>query len=81
MRITTVRELKALIKDLQDETPIVSYQSDMEKSGYLPKVDISTQSMVVEITETYDAFDYTPYTYESYSMAENGEGVLCLVIN
>ena len=34
MIVRTVRHLKEAIKDLPDDTPIISYQSDMEKSGY-----------------------------------------------
>ena len=59
-RTKTVGELKEYIKNLPDDTPIISYQSDMEKSGYQSISCASTQKMVTEKRETYDAFDYTP---------------------
>ena len=81
MIVRTVRHLKEAIKDLPDDTPIISYQSDMEKSGYKSISYASTQKMVTEKRETYDAFDYTPYSYTVFSPSEDGSGTLCLVID
>ena len=47
-RARTVGELKEYIKNLPDDTPIISYQSDMEKSGYQSISCASTQKMVTE---------------------------------
>ena len=79
-RARTVGELKEYIKDLPDDTPIISYQSDMEKSGYQSISYASTQKMVTEKRETYDAFDYTPYSYTVFSPSKDDTGTLCLVI-
>lgn len=79
-RTKTVGELKEYIKNLPDDTPIVSYQSDMEKSGYQSISCASTQKMVTEKRETYDAFDYTPYSYTVFSPSKDDTGTLCLVI-
>lgn len=79
-RARTVGELKEYIKNLPDDTPIVSYQSDMEKSGYQSISCASTQKMVTEKRETYDAFDYTPYSYTVFSPSDDDTGTLCLVI-
>lgn len=80
MIVRTVRHLKEAIKDLPDDTPIISYQSDMEKSGYQSISCASTQKMVTEKRETYDAFDYTPYSYTVFSPSKDDTGTLCLVI-
>ena len=81
MIVRTVRHLKEAIKDLPDDTPIISYQSDMEKSGYQSISCASTQKMVTEKRETYDAFDYTPYSYTVFSPSKDDTGTLCLVID
>lgn len=80
-RARTVGELKEYIKNLPDDTPIISYQSDMEKSGYQSISCASTQKMVTEKRETYDAFDYTPYSYTVFSPSKDDTGTLCLVID
>ena len=80
MIVRTVRHLKEAIKDLPDDTPIISYQSDMAKSGYKSLSYASTQKMVTEKRETYDAFDYTPYSYTVFSPSKDDTGTLCLVI-
>lgn len=80
-RTKTVGELKEYIKNLPDDTPIISYQSDMEKSGYQSISCASTQKMVTEKRETYDAFDYTPYSYTVFSPSNDDTGTLCLVID
>lgn len=80
-RTKTVGELKEYIKNLPDDTPIISYQSDMEKSGYQSISCASTQKMVTEKRETYDAFDYTPYSYMVFSPSKDDTGTLCLVID
>ena len=80
-RTKTVGELKEYIKNLPDDTPIISYQSDMEKSGYQSISCASTQKMVTEKRETYDAFDYTPYSYTVFSPSKDDTGTLCLVID
>ena len=80
MIVRTVRHLKEAIKDLPDDTPIISYQSDMEKSGYQSISYASIQKMVTEKRETYDAFDYTPYSYTVFSPSDDDTGTLCLVI-
>lgn len=81
MRIMTVGELREVIKDLPDNTPVVGYQSDMERSGYQRRVYARSAHMTSKKRETYDAFDYTPYTYEVFSPSEDSGGTLCLVID
>lgn len=80
MRMMTVGELKEAIKDLPDDSPIISYQSDMEKSGYQGISGVNSMLMVTEKRETYDAFDYTPYSYTVFSPSKDDTGTLCLVI-
>lgn len=80
LKMITVGQMKEIIKDLPDDTPIISYQSDMEKHGYQGISYPYTQKMVSEKRETYDAFDYTPYSYPVFSPSEDDSGTLCLVI-
>ena len=81
LRLITVGQLRETIKDLPDDTPIISYKSDMEKCGYQSISCASTRKMVTEKRETYDAFDYTPYSYDVFVPTEDGSGTLCLVID
>ena len=62
----TVKELKEFLNDLPDNMPIVHYENGMEKRGYLSGVYISTKNMQIVKKDTYDAFDYTPYSYKAY---------------
>lgn len=79
-RARTVGELKEYIKNLPDDTLIISYQSDMENRGYQSISCAYTQKMVSEEREIYDAFDYTPYSCTVFSPSEDDSGTLCLVI-
>ena len=77
----TVKELKNFLNNLPDDTPIIHYSNDMEKRGYLPDAHIDVKNMKVVKRDTYDAFDYTPYSYEAYEITDDKEqGQLCLVI-
>lgn len=80
-RTKTVGELKEYIKNLPDDTPIISYKSDMEKCGYQGISSVDSLFMNSEKRDTYDAFDYTPYSYDVFVPTEDGSGTLCLVIN
>lgn len=75
----TVGELKEFIKHLSDDTPLVNYQIDMEKSGYRNNVFCKVVNMKTETRETCDAFDGARYKYEV--MVESEDGVPCLKIN
>lgn len=81
MRVMTVGELRDVIRDLPDGTPVIGYQSDMERSGYQKAVSARPAHMVSEERETYDAFDYIPYTYEVFTPSKDGSGTLCLIID
>ena len=61
----TVGELKKLIKDIDDNTSIATYRSNMEGCGYTDRhVEVKVKTMY-RIKETrYDAFDHTPYTVD-----------------
>ena len=73
-----VKELKRIIENLDDDTPIVYYVNDMERNGYLEQVYISVKKMEKTTKDTWDRFDYTDYKYEAFIESENGE--LTLVI-
>ena len=76
--VKNVGELKQYLDTLPDDLPIVRYHSDMEKSGYFEGANIMVMGMTKETHHTYDAFDYTLYTYESYSCDQNGTQTLVL---
>ena len=76
--VKNVGELKRYLDTLPDDLPIVRYHSDMEKSGYFEGAHITVMGMTKETHHTYDAFDYTPYTYESYSCDQNGTQTMVL---
>lgn len=77
--IKTVGLLRELIKDLPDHTPIVSYQSDMEKRGYQSGTFMCVSPMREETRMATDGFDYTVYPYIVY--VDDVGGKQMLVIN
>lgn len=76
--IKTVGELKEFIKDLPDNTPIVNYEIDLEKSGYFNSTGFSLEKMQQVTRQTWDRFDGTDYTYEAYERSD--DGIECLRI-
>ena len=62
----TVGELKEVLKDLDDNTPLLIYRKGMEKSGNLPEVCVKVADFVKEECNTYDAFDGESYSYICY---------------
>lgn len=80
MIIRTIGELKNLIKNLPNDTPIAKYHCDIEQDGYLPMLRVRLENMVLEEKETRDACDYTPYTYEVFSPTHDDTGTLCFLV-
>ena len=74
--IRTVGELKNILNSLPNDMLILSYSSDMEKSGYENKMLIAIEPMKETEKETYDAFDYTPYTYKVFELDATGQECL-----
>ena len=61
----TAKDLKELLKDIPDETPIALYKSNMEGSGYTDKYINVHLKQMVRVEETrIDAFDHIAYTAE-----------------
>lgn len=69
-----VKELKELLANVDDDLEIVGYQNGMEQTGLLPVSPYSMKVLNGEIVKksTYDAFDYTDYTYEVFQENKNG---------
>lgn len=69
-----VKELKELLANVDDDLEIVGYQYGMEQTGLLPVSPYSMKVLNGEIVKksTYDAFDYTDYTYEVFQENKNG---------
>lgn len=67
----TVGELKKLLADIPDNTPIVQYHSDMERSGYMPGGYLRKEAFNPVTKQTWDRFDGTDYSYTSYEMVYN----------
>jgi hypothetical protein len=58
-------ELKEILKDIPDDTPIVVYRSNMEGSGYTDEYTRVHLEKMVRVKETrVDAFDHEAYTVE-----------------
>lgn len=81
MRFETVGELRNHIKDLPDDTPVLSLTSNTMEIGqeYVTGVSINVEKYVPEKISCYDAFDGMDYTTTVYR--ENKSGISCLVIN
>lgn len=75
----TVGELREYIKDLPDDTRLVTYHQGMEQSGYMNKAFVHVENMKSCIKETWDAFDGTPYSYLALVSAKDGN-IPCLTI-
>ncbi len=74
--IKTVGELKNILNGLPNDMLILSYSSNMEKNGYENKMLITIEPMKETEKETYDAFDYTPYTYKVFELDATGHECL-----
>lgn len=78
----TVGQLKELIKDMPDETPVISRDSNYELGGAMTQlssygVKIENYSLVKR--HFRDDFDGTNYSKEVYQHdKENGKPALCL---
>lgn len=74
----TVGELKSFLEDLPDDTPIVQYESNMERSGYFNRCFVDVAKMSITTRGAVDAFDGIRYTYEVYEEDDNGQSVVRL---
>lgn len=75
----TIGELKALIKDLPDDMPIVMYRQDMERRGFFNEVYAEVNNFSQKTASAVDAFDHTPYSYEKYVQDKSGTPCLSLI--
>ena len=78
MIIENVGELKKLLADIPDDTPVAQYRENMETSGYFNNCYINIRKATKVKKHTYDRFDGTDYSYEVFERDENGKDVLCL---
>lgn len=76
----TAGELKAFIKNLPDDMPIVMYNQDMERRGFFNEVYTEIDNFSKKTESTVDAFDHTPYSYERYVQDKNGTPCLSFII-
>lgn len=83
----TVGELKKLIQDIPDSTPVATFRSNMEGSGYTDKyIRVKLQKMFRYKEKRVDSFDGTEYTVDvlsSYPMdhLENKQEINCLIVD
>lgn len=70
----TVKELKELLANVDDELEIVGYENGMEQTGLLPVskfgMKVLTGKMVKK--QTWDRFDNTDYSYDVFEEDKNG---------
>lgn len=58
----TVKDLLEILKDIPEDTPIATYRSNMEGSGYTDKyIRVSVEEMYRIKEQRSDAFDGTTY--------------------
>ncbi len=74
----TVGELKAFLKDIPDDTPIVQYESNMERSGYFNRCFVGIAKMSETTRQAVDAFDGIHYSYNVYEKDSDGQEVVML---
>ena len=71
----TVKELKELLANVDDELEIVGYVNGMEQNGLLPVSGYGMRVMTGKIVkkETWDRLDGTDYTYEAFEENKDGD--------
>ena len=74
----TVGELKQFLELLPEDMIVVHYKSDMEKSGWFEGMTPWVTNMSKEVSQAWDCFDHTDYSYECYGCDSNGEKVVVL---
>ena len=77
--VKTVGELKKLLEQFSDDTIIVVRSNHMEMKGFLKDAFIEVAKMTKINASTFDAFDYTPYSYEAY-IHDNENGKECIIL-
>jgi hypothetical protein len=78
MKVYTVGTLKEIIQDLPDDMKIVKYTEGMEQRGYLEGAFARVEQRIPVKHDTYDRFDYTEYSYQSYERSPDGFDVLVI---
>lgn len=73
MTIKTVGDLKKLLEGIDDSTLVVSFREGMEKRGYLQECYADVGKFNKKEINTFDVFDGTPYSYESFFPNKYGE--------
>ena len=66
----TVGELREMIAELPNDMKIIHFESTMEKHGCFPNVTARVEKRSPIEKQTWDRFDGTDYTYESYERDE-----------
>ena len=74
----TVGELKQFLELLPEDMIVVHYKSDMEKSGWFEGITPWVTNMSKEVSQTWDYFNHTDYSYECYGHDSNGKEVVVL---
>ena len=69
----TVGELITALENYDKNTPLVEYQSDMEKSGFFPNVHITLEIMKKVTKDTWDCFDGGNYSYDCFTTCKEDE--------
>ena len=71
----TVKELKELLANVDDELEIVGYVNGMEQTGLLPVSGYGMRVMTGKMVkkETWDRLDGTDYTYEAFEENKDGD--------
>ena len=71
MKISDLIKKLTETKEKYGDLPIISYFSDMEQRGYMAgHIYADVKFATEEQVRTYDAFDYTPYTYTRYNLSK-----------
>lgn len=78
MLVTTAKTLKDFLATVPDDTKIVVYRSDIEKSGYMENVSVNVRKMIPVEKNTWDRFDGTDYTYTAYENDKDGEDTIII---
>ena len=78
MKVYTVGTLKEIIQDLPDDMKIVKYTEGMEQQGYFEGTFAAVEKRIPVKKDTYDRFDYTRYSYQSYERSPDGFDVLVI---
>lgn len=75
-----IRELKQLIADMDEDTEIISVDSNYELRGAYTKAHARSGYFTAQVNHFIDDFDGTPYSHEVFVPSDETKGKKMLIV-